>query len=836
LSGGALALDGTFIIELARLDHILDIDAINRTVRVETGVLNAEVSRRARPYGLYYSPDPSSQKACTIGGNIAENAGGIHCLRNGVTVDHVAEIMVVLSDGEIVELHDASIRPGFDLAGVFVGSEGTFGIATEATLRLLPVAPSVRTVLAAFKTIHDGSKAVSDIIASGILPAALEMMDAVAIRAVEAGVHKAGLPLDASAALIIEIEGIEASVSVESAMVESICLRSGAISVEATDDPRKRERIWKARKGAFGAMGRLSPDVMIQDAVVPRSRLPEVLDGIQSIASKYELTVANVFHAGDGNLHPLIPFDSSDPAAVERVKSAGQEMMRVCIDVGGAITGEHGVGIDKIDYLGLSYSAEDLDAMLQVRAAFDPLGLCNPGKAIPVLRGCGEARAVASKKTSLDHDPETVFAQTSAPRTPPQAPLTSTGLTFDPENAIQKLSALIGSENVRVHGESLIAQAASYDEISECLKLSGSENWTVTPMGAGNWMDAGEAWPLANVLVSTRRLSRLVRHEPADLVATVQSGMLLGDLNAALGSQWLPLDPPFGSASTLGGVIATGMAGPLSLAFGRPRNRVLGIKAALADGTVIKAGGSVVKNVAGYDLGKLLTGSFGTLAVVLEVSLKLCAMPEADRTLVLCGSNPITLIERAFELRANGVHPSAAAVVSTELLTGEQLLQSAYVLLLRFMGLKEAVDAEIDKTRHLLAVAEESKGDARWGDLSSAQDQVMWRVSTPPSQIGALAAMIRQSRNAPRSHIDPFQGWIRCFAAEESTDPDELSKMRAFAAAAGGSMVIDRAPDPLKENVGAWGDLGSARTIMARIKSRLDPSNRLSPNRFDLTK
>ena len=225
------------------------------------------------------------------------------------------------------------------------------------------------------------------------------MMDAVAIRAVEAGVNKAGLPLDAGAALIIEVEGIEASVSVESAMVESICLQNGAISVEATDDPLKRERIWKARKGAFGAMGRLSPDIMIQDAVVPRSRLPEVLDRVQSIASKYELTVANVFHAGDGNLHPLIPFDSSDPAAVQRVKNAGREMMRICIDVGGAITGEHGVGIDKIDYLGLTYSSEDLKAMLQVRAAFDPLGLCNPGKAVPVLRGCGEARAVASKNS-----------------------------------------------------------------------------------------------------------------------------------------------------------------------------------------------------------------------------------------------------------------------------------------------------------------------------------------------------------------------------------------------------------------------------------------------------
>ena len=338
LSGGALALGGTFIIELARLDRILSIDPVDRRARVEVGVLNAEVSRHASPFGLYYSPDPSSQNACTIGGNIAENAGGIHCLRNGVTVDHVAEITVVLSDGEIVELHDGSMRPGFDLAGVLVGSEGTFGIATRATLRLIQRLPRVATLLAAFKTIREGSVAVSDIIASGILPAALEMMDAVAIRAVEAGVYKAGLPLDAGAALIIELEDIDAAVSAEAAIVEAICRGNGAVSFVAAKDDDDRNRIWKARKGAFGAMGRLSPDVMIQDAVVPRSKLPEVLEGINQIASKYELTVANVFHAGDGNLHPLVPFDSSDPATVERVKDAGREMMQICIDAGGAIT------------------------------------------------------------------------------------------------------------------------------------------------------------------------------------------------------------------------------------------------------------------------------------------------------------------------------------------------------------------------------------------------------------------------------------------------------------------------------------------------------------------
>jgi glycolate oxidase subunit GlcD len=832
LSGGALALGGTFIIELARLDRILSIDPVDRLARVEVGVLNAEVSRHASSFGLYYSPDPSSQNACTIGGNIAENAGGIHCLRNGVTVDHVAEITVVLSDGEIVELHDVSMRPGFDLAGVFVGSEGTFGIATRATLRLIQRLPHVATLLAAFESIRDGSVAVSEIIGSGILPAALEMMDAVAIRAVEAGVYKAGLPLDAGAALIIEVEGLDVSVSAESAIIEAICRGNGAMSFVSATDDEHRTRIWKARKGAFGAMGRLSPDVMIQDAVVPRSRLPEVLEGIHEIASKYDLTVANVFHAGDGNLHPLVPFDSSDPAAVKRVKDAGQEMMRVCIDAGGAITGEHGVGIDKIDHLGLMYSADDLEAMFKVREAFDPLGLCNPGKAIPILRGCGEARAVAHPT------PNARVAADEPPTSPGKAPGASsrlTGSAFCLEEARTKFSSLVDPENVRLGVGSLIVEPGTYEEISNCLRLSTAEGWTTMPVGASNWTDAGEPAAAANILLSTARLRSVLRHEPADLVATVHSGKLLSELNSELGAQWLPLDPPFYSRSTLGGVVATGLAGPLSTGFGRPRSRVLGIKAALADGTIIKAGGSVVKNVAGYDLGKLFTGSFGTLAVILEVSLRLCAAPDIDRTLVVLGPNPMVLQEAALEIRNKGIQASAAAIVSTSLV-GLTDFNCEHVLLLRFMGREEGVAAQVANVRHASPVEAESAGDELWRKLSASEDQLMWRIATLPSRVADLTGAIIDRTTEVKLHVDPYQGWIRCLGAEASLNGRGLCELRNLATATDGSLVIDRAPSRLKAELGAWGELGSAATIMSRIKSRLDPNNLLSPGRFDLVR
>src|SRR5258705_1888520 len=398
LSGGALALNEGVVIELARMRKVLRIDAANRLAVVQPGVVNLHVSRAVAPFGLYYVPDPSSQPTCTIGGNIAESAGGIHCLKYGTTADHVIGCRVVLSGGEVVDLGGAGIdAPGYDLLGTFIGSEGTFGIATEATLRLVTSPPAVRTLLAEFAEVNDASHAVSAIIAAGVMPAALEMMDHEIIRAIEASVFAAGLPPDAGAALLIELDGIEAGLDDETDRVKNICLEYGATNCRRARDEHERKKLWAARKGAFGAIGRISPDSMIQDAVVPRSRLPEVLASAYQIASKYQLRIANVFHAGDGNLHPLICFDSRFPEEVRRVKDAERELMEAGVRAGGTITGEHGVGLDKRELLPLVFSEDDMDAMLRVRAAFDPNGLCNPGKIIPMLRGCGEARAVLSE-------------------------------------------------------------------------------------------------------------------------------------------------------------------------------------------------------------------------------------------------------------------------------------------------------------------------------------------------------------------------------------------------------------------------------------------------------
>lgn len=392
LSGGALAEAPAVLVTLTRLARILAVDRANRRAVVEPGVVNATLSRAAAPFALMYAPDPSSQTACTIGGNVAENAGGPHCLKYGVTSNHVLALEVVLPSGEVVRLGSASGEPwGPDLVGAFVGSEGMFGIATEITVRLVPLPADVHTMLADYTSLRLAGEAVSRIIAAGVVPAALEMMDHNAIQMVESSVYAAGYPADAAAVLLVELDGRPAAVTGDAAVARAILEDSGARSVRSARTEAERTRLWQGRKKAFGAMGRVSADLVVQDAVVPRSALPDVLEEIASIGARYRLRVTNLFHAGDGNLHPNLSFDAADPDQVERVHAASGEIMRACVAAGGTITGEHGVGLDKLAYMPLVFGPDDLGLMAAVRGVFDPDGRANPGKVIPTAQ-CREWR------------------------------------------------------------------------------------------------------------------------------------------------------------------------------------------------------------------------------------------------------------------------------------------------------------------------------------------------------------------------------------------------------------------------------------------------------------
>lgn len=768
LSGGALALDSGVVIEMARMRRILRIDPENRLAVVQPGVVNLHVSRAAAPYGLYYVPDPSSQPSCTIGGNIAESAGGIHCLKYGTTTDHVLGCRVVLAGGEVVDLGGTGTdAPGYDLLGTFVGSEGTFGIATEATLRLSQIPPAVRTLLAEFGEVNDASHAVSAIIAAGVMPAALEMMDREIIRAVEASVFAAGLPPDAGAALLIELDGIEAGIDLEAEKVRSICMEYGARSCRNARDETERKQLWAARKGAFGAIGRISPDSMIQDAVVPRSRLPEVLGAAYDIAARYQLRIANVFHAGDGNLHPLICFDSRFADQVLRVREAGRELMEVCVGAGGTITGEHGVGLDKRELLPLVFSERDMDAMLSVRAAFDPLGLCNPGKIVPMLRGCGEGRAVAESF----HEPLAGPRQTATPQ-----PVRSS------------LAQIVGENNISSLGKSVLVLPGSIEEVSEVVRFAER----VLPAGGMTWLPA-----TTDLIVSTARLNQIIEHEPADLIAVAQAGVKLSDFNAKLSGngQWLPLDPPDDGRATLGGVVATGLGGAQQFGYGRPRGSVIGMKVVLADGSVIKTGGRVVKNVAGYDLSKLFTGSYGTLGIIVELNFKLRPRPEREASVAIDG--PIAdLISTANSIVAARLFPVAAEIVSPAFAALLDITADRPVLLVRFAGNDVGVKYQIEQTLALMKGGEVVHDDALiWQSIAAAPLQYSsgWCASVLPSTL-----------------------------SEFCKDLDVADALWQIGAADGRVRMLDNTmTNPLPD-----GGNGSADSLMQRVKEQLDPSNR----------
>ena len=394
LSGGALPLAKGILLVMARFNRVLEVNPQGRYARVQPGVRNLAISQAAAPYGLYYAPDPSSQIACSIGGNVAENAGGVHCLKYGLTVHNVLKVEILTIEGERLSLgSDGLDCPGFDLLALFTGSEGMLGIVTEVTVKLLPKPQVARVLLASFSSAEDAGRAVAEIIAAGIIPGGLEMMDNLAIRAAEDFIH-AGYPVDAAAILLCELDGVEADVHEDCQRVDAVLKQAGATEVRLAADEAERVRFWAGRKNAFPAVGRLSPDYYCMDGTIPRRALPRVLKGIEALSERYGLRVANVFHAGDGNMHPLILFDANLPGELERAEAIGGKILELCVAVGGSITGEHGVGREKINQMCAQFNSDEITLFHAVKAAFDPQGLLNPGKNIPTLHRCAEFGAM----------------------------------------------------------------------------------------------------------------------------------------------------------------------------------------------------------------------------------------------------------------------------------------------------------------------------------------------------------------------------------------------------------------------------------------------------------
>jgi glycolate oxidase len=577
LSGGSLPVEGGIVIGLNRLNRVLRIEPDDRIAVVEPGAINLQVSAAAAPHGLFYAPDPSSQSICTIGGNIAFNSGGAHCLKHGMTSNHVLAIEAVLPDGEVVQLGSGSAEPaGPDWLGVFVGSEGLFGIALEVTLRLMPLPEDTRTVLAAYPSLEAAGDAVAATIAAGILPVAMEIMDSLAIEAAESSVRP-GYP-DAPALLIVELDGERDAVETDFERLSAVIRESGATEVRATADPEERAMIWKGRKSAFSAVGWLAPDYIVQDGCVPRTRLGEALATIDRLSDERGLRVANVFHAGDGNLHPLILFDGREPGALDRAHALAGEILDLCVQLGGSITGEHGVGMEKREFLERMYGPSDLDLMRRLRASIDPAALANRGKMLPEANG-------------------------------------------DPTPSVGRPAGLAADPRVR--------------EMAEVLRAAGRDGAHVLPRGAGTKPALSTPVDGASTL-EVAGLSGIVRYDPEELTLTALAGTPVAEIEAELAAsgQYLPFDPPFAAAgATLGGVVAAGTSGPGRYRHGGIRDFVVGARFLDGTGELIMSGGQVVKNAAGFDLPKLLVGSLGRLGVILELSLKVLPAPPAWGTL-----------------------------------------------------------------------------------------------------------------------------------------------------------------------------------------------------------
>ena len=796
LSGGALAPERGAVVVVTRLRGIPKIDPEARRARVEAGVVNLELNRALEPLGLAFAPDPSSQMASTIGGNLGENAGGPHTLKHGVTSAHVLGARLVLGDGNVIEVGgEEETMGGYDLLGLLVGSEGTLGLVTEVTLRLTPIPEAVRTFLAVFESVPAACLAVTRVLQAGIVPAALEMIDAVVLETLEAA-FGAGLPLDAGALLVGDLDGAEIAVEAELHETERLLVGCGAREVRVARSPEEQQRLWATRKKAFGALGRVSPNYLSYDSVVPRTRLPEVLEAVAAVAAETGLRIANIFHAGDGNLHPTVLFDAGDPDQMRRAHEAGHAILRACLDAEGVLTGEHGIGLAKREAMREVFTTGELALMNRLRRIFDPWRLVNPGKLLPEAAEGGEA-APGDAGTGG-----------------------TTGVTAPPRRAPTREEARLA------------------DAIREA-----SERWDpVAPWGAGT-LAAG---PARGTQLRTEELRRIVRCDPGDNTITVEAGVTLAEIDARLARerQRLAWEAPCPERATIGGIVAAGFWSSRAQCLLHPKHSVLGVRAITGEGELIEFGGRVMKNVTGYDVPKLLVGSRGTLAVLTRLILRTYPQPRHRAMAVLEGSWQ--------DLEPLAAKLGAAREPWSRL---DLLADSGRAMIL--VGCDGRTRAEIEERAETVERMRHAGGpgpvDLRWCEEDEATEQrraartwldwehaaVILRLVVSPGQTGSLARRVRalcaDGDAGPwryRMQIHPGIGLMRvAFDPGFSEAPlrrlllalgEEVRKAR-------GHRALDRAPADRWLGWDPWGAATELRERMRRIKIAFDPRGILAP-------
>jgi len=787
LSGGSVALRGGLIVGLSRLTRVLAIDVPGRYAVVQSGATNLELQNALAPHGFYFAPDPASQKVSTLGGNVAENSGGPHCLKYGVTANHVLGMTAVLPDGEVVRVGGPALDPpGCDLRGLLIGSEGTLAIITELVVRILPSPEAVVTLLAVYDDVAEAAQSVSDIIAAGILPATLEMMDATVIRAVEAS-KPCGYPLDAAAVLIAEVDGPAVGLAAQAERIRELCADNRCREVRRAKDAAERDRLWAGRRGAFGAIARLAPNYLVADCTVPRTRLPNALGQVAAIAEKHQLSHGNVFHAGDGNLHPLLLFDSRDADQVRRVHEAGREIVEACVALGGTITGEHGVGVEKIEAMRLIFSEDDLEVQRRVRGALDPRDLLNPGKIVPPA---GKPRPSA-------------------------------------EPAIGELA----------RDQELLP--ADVDEACDMVRRAYLDGASLLLQGNGSQLDFGNSWSRSCIPLQTSRLSGDIEYDPANQVVTVESGMPFESLQDLLdeNAQWLPLRPPRAVRHTIGGLAALGACGPERFRYGAPRDLLLGLKFISGEGRLIAAGGRVVKNVAGYDMTRLLAGSAGTLGLLTQLTFRVLSLPEQCVAVAATGSLD-QCAAAAADLMQSKLDPALVAATRNRPDAGESA--AGWRFAAGFEGFEETVAFQTENCRRLCEAAglrspELIEYAPRTGMFRQTfetlwQARFLVRVDLPPDRV---AAMLTGPLDAVgEADLLADFGCGRIWASAPDLDDARWTAICLAARNAEGHAVAVRATDSFRREHDVFGPPREDWQLMHRIKEALDPRGVFAPGRM----
>ncbi len=765
LSGGTVLSEGGLVVCLSRLNRILAVSIPNRCAVVQPGVTNQELQQALAPRGFFYAPDPASQKVATLGGNVGENSGGPRCVKYGVTVHHVLGLEIVTAEGELRRLGGvAPDPPGPDLRGLLIGSEGTLAVVTEITVRILPRPEAVRTWLAVYDSVEAAAQTVAEIIAAGIVPAALEMMDAPVMRAVEES-RPCGFPRDAAAVLLIEIEGSAIGLDRQAGRIREICRRRGVREIREARNEEERARLWEGRRGAFGAVARLAPNYLVNDCTVPRTRLPEALRRVEEIARAHDILCGNVFHAGDGNLHPLLLFDSRRPDQLERVHRAGEAILQACVELGGTISGEHGIGLEKRQAMRLVFTEEELALQRDLKGAFDPAGCLNPGKLFP----------------------------------PPQE---AAGLK-------RPADALSSAE------EALVRRVRQAFAAGERLRIRGADSLGIR----------GAEEPDERPVLATEALTAVVELDPENQFFTAGAGLSLSRAQEALAAcnQWLPLrPPPLPGRRTLGGIAATAAAGPERTAYGSPRELLLGLGFVDGRGRLLRAGGRVVKNVAGYDLTRLLVGSAGSLALITRLTFRTATRPERCAALVIDG-DLAALSRLAGRVLAAPLEAVIAAAAHAP--------EAGFRLWLGFEGLAETVARGIEEAarwarEEALVRFAASDYDLLAGPFPRLYEEIaarpgLLRIGVPPEQASAAARSVLDGFPTAPLWVD-FAGG-RIAAGLETLEPGVWRKLRGEISARGGHLLLEKAPASFLPPDGRAFPEMAEDPLFMRLRAAFDP-------------